>query len=54
MLQAGSEMVAVLGPYDALPYYIHTYMLQAGRSPIRVMGEVDFSIHLILPAVLWS
>jgi hypothetical protein len=22
-----SEMVAVLGPYEALPYYIHTYML---------------------------
>jgi hypothetical protein len=20
-----SEMVAVLGPYEALPYYIHTY-----------------------------
>jgi hypothetical protein len=21
-----SEMVAVLGPYEALPYYIHTYI----------------------------
>jgi hypothetical protein len=28
-------------------------MLQAGRSPVRVPDEVDFSIHLILLA-LWS
>jgi hypothetical protein len=28
-------------------------MLQAGRSPIRVPDEVDFSIYLILPATLW-
>jgi hypothetical protein len=28
-------------------------MLQAGRSPVRVPDEVDFSIYLILPAVLW-
>jgi hypothetical protein len=27
-------------------------MLQAGRSPIRVPDEVDFSIYLILPAAL--
>jgi hypothetical protein len=25
-------------------------MLQAGRSPVRVPNEVDFSIYLILPA----
>jgi hypothetical protein len=28
-------------------------MLQAGRSPVRVPDEVDFSIYLILPATLW-
>jgi phosphorylcholine metabolism protein LicD len=27
-------------------------MLQAGRSPVRVPDEVDFSIYLIIPAVL--
>jgi hypothetical protein len=27
-------------------------MLQAGRSPVRVPDEVDFSSYLILPAVL--
>jgi hypothetical protein len=25
-------------------------MLQAGKSPVRVLDEVDFSIYLILPA----
>jgi hypothetical protein len=29
-------------------------MLQAGRSPVRVPDEVDFSIYLILPAALWA
>jgi hypothetical protein len=47
--------------------YIHVYgckgargsvvglgtMLQAGRSPVQVPDEVDFSIYLILPAALW-
>jgi hypothetical protein len=28
-------------------------LVQAGRSPVRVPDEVDFSIHLILPATLW-
>jgi hypothetical protein len=28
-------------------------MLQAGRSPVRVSDEADFSIYLILPAILW-
>jgi hypothetical protein len=28
-------------------------MLQARRSPVRVPDEVDFSIYLIIPAILW-
>jgi hypothetical protein len=28
-------------------------LLQAGRSPVRVPDEVDFSIYLILPAAIW-
>jgi hypothetical protein len=28
-------------------------MLQAGKSPIRIPDEVDFSISLIFPVTLW-
>jgi hypothetical protein len=29
-------------------------MLQAGRSPVQIPDELDFSIYLILPAALWT
>jgi hypothetical protein len=37
-----SEMVAVLGPYEALPYYIHTYILDKFFPEIRVYISVVF------------
>jgi hypothetical protein len=42
-----SEMVAVLGPYEALPYYIHTYILNVHSvSDVR-----EIEIHTAEPLV---
>jgi hypothetical protein len=36
-----SEMVVVLGPYEALPYYIHTYIYihHCGRLKVLTLGR---------------
>jgi hypothetical protein len=38
----------------AVALLVEALCLHAGRSPVRVPDEVDFSIYLILPDALWA
>jgi hypothetical protein len=44
-----SEMVAVLGPFEALPYYIHTYLIHKirypGGEPIHILQNTTAQQH---------
>jgi hypothetical protein len=39
-------MVVVLGPNEALPYHIHTYIHDCGESVVKEMGNKGLSSSL--------